>query len=74
MTKTEKDIIDEKVEDITEMVEDTINIADEVVDVLEDLGLVEGGKYDRLVALLQKNKKYVLAAVGLLVVAFYALT
>ena len=34
----------------------------------------EGGKYDKLVALLQKHKKYVLAAVGLLVVAFYALT
>ena len=51
-----------------------LNSKDEVIDVLEDLGLVEGAKYDRLVALLQKNKKYVLAAVGLLVVAFYALT
>ena len=71
---TEDDIIDETIEEVTEIVEDIINIADEVVDVLEDLGLVEGGKYDRLVALLQKNKKYVLAAVGLLVVAFYALT
>ena len=71
--KTKKDI-DEKIEDITDMAEDTINVTDEVVDVLEDLGLIKGGKYDRLVALLQKNKKYVLAAVGLLAAAFYALT
>jgi len=65
--------IEETTEEVTEIVEDIIDEADEVVDVLEDLGLIEEGRYDNLVALIQKNKKYILAAVGLLVVAFYAL-
>jgi hypothetical protein len=71
---TEDDIIEETTEEVTEIVEDIIDEADEVIDVLEDLGLIEEGRYDNLVALVQKNKKYILAAVGLLVVAFYALT
>ena len=59
-------------EEIEVNVDDIIDEADEIVDVLEDLGIVEDGKYDNLVALLQRHRRYVIAGVLLVVTLYYA--
>ena len=59
-------------EEIEVKLDNVIDEADEIIDVLEDLNIIEDGKYDRLVALLQKNKKYVIGGVLLVVALYYA--
>jgi len=68
---TEDDIIDETTEKVTEVVDKVIENADEVADVLEDLGLLEDGKYDKLIALVQKHKNYVFCLIGILVAGYF---